>query len=201
MPLNSSASSNLNWKPDKLLKLNYKQFLPKWFYPSLLGSWVSPFQINWTNKAYDGDQFNVSRRLRQTPSKMVFSKIMKQAFDEGWFTWKFINVGQLHYYEDIRETDTWKILMVKFNLHLFRNSNGYRRYLSLVSIIEYFTKKYNKGKIRVVFYVFNENPKLKTPLFNKWSSKYESYYLETQTFSLLGAVTILTKLVSLAKQS
>lgn len=192
---------NPNWKPDKSLKLTFRQYIPRWFYPSLLGSWVSPFQINWTNKAYDGDQFNVSRRLRQTPDKMIFSKIMHQAFNEGWFNWKFVNVGQLHYYEDIRETDTWKILMVKFNLNVFKGGNSYRRYLSMVSIIEYFTKKYARGKTRVIFYVFNEDPKIKTPLFSKWSSKYEAYYLEAQTFSFLGAVTILTKLVSLAKSS
>ena len=189
----------MNWIVEKHLRLTFKQYLPKWFKPSLLGSWVSPYQINWTNKVYDGDQFNVARRLGKTPDKMVYSKIMQEAFDEGWFNWKFVSVGQLHYYEDIHETDTWKLLMVKFNLNLFRKTNSYRRYLSLISIIEYFTKKYNKGKTRVVFYVFNDKPYIKSPLFSKWSSKYDSYYSEIQTFSFLGAVGILTKLATLAR--
>lgn len=186
------------WKLEPNLRLTYKQYLPRWFRPSLLGSWVSPSMINWNNATYDADQFNVVRRLSKTPAKMSYSTVISEAFNEKWFGWKFVNIGQIHYYEDIKDTDTWKILMFKFRLSIFEGSSNYRRLLAIIAIAEYFSKRFAKKRVKIVFYVFSDKPKAKSPLFNKWSAKYDSFYAELQTFSFLGSVTILSKLVSLA---
>lgn len=178
--------------------LRFGRFLPYYFISNLLGSWVSPRYINYSNRLYRNDLNTLRGRLRTHSKEDSFAQIVKTAFKEKWFNWRLHNVGQVTHYEKIVDHDNYKFLIFKLDLSLFQGQNSYKRFLTIASIIEYYTVQY-PNRLKVVFVVFNNRQRVRDSLFTKYSLRYKSLYFTAKTIGLLGSLTLLNKIYQYSK--
>lgn len=188
-------------KPLKIENLRFGRYLPRAIRGAnpLLGSWVSPTYINFPNRLFRSDANTIRGRLRYSVEDNTTSDLVNGAFREKWFNWRLVNAGQVLVHDGVKDDEgNWKTLIFKIRADLFKGESGYRRFLAMAAVIEYFAAIYPK-KFKTLFVVFNPKKGVKNPIFNKYSSLYKNSYLSAGTTNLLGSLSLLGKIYRIGK--
>lgn len=178
--------------------LRYHAYLPKYFKPSLLGSWVSPSYLNYTNTQFKGDVSTIRGRLKHSNLKTDYATTTKQAFKECWLNWRLINTGQVGAQGNIHTNNLPKILLIKFDIDYLSEAGRYRRFLTLMSIVEHLYNEYEE-LLRVVFIVFDQDKPKSDSLYGKYSLKHRASYFTAKAFSFVGALGLVNRIQRLIK--
>lgn len=183
-------------KPRNLSVLQYGRYLPRAVRKAnpLLGSWVSPTYINFGNQLYKADSTTLRSRLRHTTSaKATIAALVRDAFKEKWFNWRLISKGQVLVRERVQDEEHPRILLINMASDLFDGESGYRRYLTVAALIEYFYTLYSK-RFRVVFIVNSYQRDKHTSLYSKYNQQLRTKYFIAKSFGLLGSLALLSKI-------
>ena len=188
-------------KPLRLATLRFGRYLPRAFAKAnpFLGSWVSPININFPNRLIEADLNTLRGRLDYSHENSLAGTI-QEAFKEKWFRWRIKSYEQTIPYEKSQfPQDDYKFLIFHLNLSTFKGESSYRRFLTICAIIEYFSVVY-KGKLKILFFVFDVEQTSKKELFRSYHSQYHSSYFMLSTVGLLGSLTTLNKIYKLCKK-
>jgi hypothetical protein len=182
--------------------LRFGRFLPKNFLGSnwLLGSWVSPLNVNYNNRLVKGDNSTLRGRVKTTLKQNNPNDLIKTALHSKWFSWRVLDSTQVLKHTP-KHKDTFKILMFKIDIRMFTGESKYRRFLTLCSVVEYFVALFKpRDNLETLLVVFNSNLKEPQAPFIKFSSKYKSYYFTHRGSGMLGALTALNKVYKLQRR-
>lgn len=182
--------------PRDIVLLRYGKYLPRAIRTAnpQLGSWVSPTYINFPNRMFKSDSVTLRGRLKHTPDeKTTIDVLAKEAFQEKWFNWRLLSKGQVTKYDRVENLELPRILLLNIESKLFDGESGYRRYLTLAAIIEYFYTLYDK-RFRVVFIVNCYNKREKRSLYTRYNQQLKSNYFIAKSVGLLGSLSLLSKI-------
>lgn len=187
-------------KPLDVSLLRYGKYLPRAIRGAnpILGSWVSPNYINFPNRQFKSDSNTLRGRLKQAAKKSTLPWLVKEAFHEKWFNWRIISKGQTLHNDAIEDNDNPKILLFNISQDLFEGENGYRRYLIIAAVIEYFYTLYGR-RFKTVFVVNTYDHKKQKALYTKYNQQLKTKYFVLGSVGLLGSLGILSKIYRLLK--
>lgn len=181
--------------PLRITVIRYRKYLPRAIKTAnpLLGSWVSPTYINFPNRLFKSDSTTLRGRLKHTSDeKTTIDALVKEAFEEKWFNWRLISKGQVLPYEKVENIELPRILLINIGSELFNGESGYRRYLAVAAIIEYFYTLFDK-RFRVAFVVHSYSKK-KSSLYTRYNEQLKSRYFIAKSVGLLGSLSLLSKI-------
>lgn len=181
-------------KQPKFQTLRFGRYLPRGFVKAnpFIGSWVSPNNLNFSNKQKGSDLKTLQGRIGKLHSNS-FAQIISNALQSNWFYWQLKSSEQLNIYEPTQfPQDNIKNLILQFDSNLFKGKNKYRHLLTLCAITEYFNLVFN-NKVRTIIIIFNYRLKTKHNIYSKFSVKYQSYYTTLSMTGLLGTLNKLDK--------